>query len=67
MTDTVGMTESENIHFAPEDLKLLEEVYDEICGIRSLDKTDAEAIASELVQLYEMGVRDEQQLKALIS
>ncbi|MFN7103503.1 MAG: hypothetical protein ACK4N1_12880 [Pseudorhizobium sp.] len=61
------MTQSTNLPFAPEDLQLLQEVYDEVCGIRNVEKSDSEAIAKELVQLYELGVRDEQQLKALIS
>jgi hypothetical protein len=67
MSDIGCMTEPQQIALAPEDLQLLQEVYDEVCGIRNLDKADSEAIASELVQLYELGVREEQQLKALIS
>jgi hypothetical protein len=61
------MTESENIPFAPEDLQLLQDVYEEVCGIRNIEKADAGAVASELVQLYQLGVRDEEQLKAFIS
>ncbi|MFN7093280.1 MAG: hypothetical protein ACK4P4_22360 [Allorhizobium sp.] len=56
-----------NTPFAPEDLKLLQDIYDEVCGTRNLDKLNSESIASELVQLFELGVREEQQLKALIS
>ena len=56
-----------NIPFAPEDLQLLQEIYDEVCGNRNLDTLDSEVIASELVQLYELGVREEQGLKALIN
>ena len=67
MGDFVGMTEPMNIPFAPEDLQLLQEIYDEVCGTRNLDTLESEVIASELVQLYELGVREEQELKALIS
>ncbi|MBU1314640.1 MAG: hypothetical protein KKB97_11755 [Alphaproteobacteria bacterium] len=65
--DVAGMTDPMNIPFAPEDLQLLQEIYDEVCGTRNLDELDSEVIASELVQLYELGVREEQELKALIS
>lgn len=61
------MTESENIHFAPEDTQFLQDFCEEVCGIRNLDKADSGEVASELVQLYQLGVRDEEQLKALLS
>ena len=67
MGDIASMTDPMNIPFAPEDLQLLQEIYDEVCGARNSDTLDSEVIASELVQLYELGVREEQELKALIS
>lgn len=66
MGDFAGMTDPMNIPFAPEDLQLLQEIYDEVCGTRNPDTRDSEVIASELVQLYELGVREEQELKALM-
>jgi cellobiose phosphorylase len=61
------MTEQTNLPLAPEDLQLLQEVYDEVRGTRNLDQVESELVASELVQLYQLGVREEEQLKALIS
>jgi hypothetical protein len=61
------MTEQTNLPLAPEDLQLLQEVYDEVRGTRNLDQVASELVASELVQLYQLGVREEEQLKALIS
>lgn len=53
----------------PSDLDVLERVLDAACERRGIDRTDvgAEYIAAELVQLYELGVKNEVELSALIS
>ena len=54
---------------APSDLDVIQRVLADICKRRNLDASgiDAENIAAELVELYGMGVRREQELGALIS
>lgn len=53
----------------PSDLDVLQRVLANVCSRRNLEKSgpDAENIAAELVDLYRMGVRREQELSALIS
>jgi hypothetical protein len=53
----------------PSDLDTLERVLDAVCKRRGIDKSDldAEYIAAELVQYYTQGVRQEVELKALVS
>lgn len=54
---------------APSDLEVLSRAFEAACERRGIDKTaaDAENIAAELFQLYEYGVRGEQELGALIN
>jgi hypothetical protein len=69
--DTAGMTAT-TYHpkpLAPADLAIIQRVLDAACERRGVAKEgrDAEHIAAELVELYSHGVRDEQELSALIS
>lgn len=54
---------------SPDELQLLQDVFDQILSQRGLEKTqeDAVVLAAELVRLYELGVRDSQSLRALVS
>lgn len=53
----------------PSDLEVLQRTFEAACSRRGIDKNaaDAENIAAELFQLYEYGIRGEQELGALIS
>ena len=53
----------------PSDLDVIQRVLANVCNRRNLETggPDAENIAAELLDLYRMGVRREQELSALIS
>jgi hypothetical protein len=55
--------------FSPEDLRVLQQVFDQACVERQItkDSVEAEALAAELMMLFHSGIAGERELNAELS
>lgn len=67
ITEHVSFTHGEPLQ--PEELDLLQRVFDETCAQVGIEKKrlQAEGLAATLLKLIQSGLRDEKELKAAIS
>jgi hypothetical protein len=55
--------------FSPQDLRILQQVFDQACAERQITKgsIEAEALAAEIMMLFHSGIADESELNAKLS